>query len=213
MSKIFIFGASFSYGVGGEEGGWADLLKKKLHSIMYAPGGIGEKHEIYNFGKPGAMSNFVNDTYSFFIDNFSNEENKIAIVSIGLNDSRAKERPDNFVSNIEDFKKTTQELLFNLKQKVNHLICLEYLPVDEVKTTPKPNPLTGGSTYFFNSRIKEFNDVFKEMCKEQDVKLIEFEINEDDWIKNCLYEDGLHPNKVGHNLIFEKLWPEVEKLI
>ena len=213
MAKVLIFGASFSYGVGGEEGGWADLLKKKVHQLMYGPNGIGEKHEVYNFSKPGGMSTFTLETASFLIEKFASGQKKIAIVSTGLNDSRAKEKPDNFVSNIEEFEQSIKMLLMDLKPKVDELICFGYLPVDETKTSPKHNPLTGSLTYFSNQRIYEFNQVFKKICQEEGIKFLELEIQSKKWIDECLWEDGLHPNKLGHQLIFEKLWPEVEKLL
>jgi len=40
MKQIFIFGASIVYGVGGKQGGWADLLKKEFHSQIYFQQGL-----------------------------------------------------------------------------------------------------------------------------------------------------------------------------
>lgn len=213
MAKVFIFGASIAYGVGGEEGGWGDLLKRKIHLKMYGNSGIGEKHQVYNFGKPGATVEFALDTFSYQLDKYADDQKAIAIVSVGINNTRAKEKPDNFVSNIEDYRNAMTKLLKSLKQKVNYLICVGYSPVDESKTTPKPNPLTGGFTYFFNNRIQEFNDEFKRICKEEGVKFIDIDINPQVWIEKFLWDDGLHPNKLGHQLIFENVWLEVKSLL
>lgn len=49
MTQIFILGSSNAYGVGGKDGGWADILKQYLHNKMYGKYGIGEKHELFNF--------------------------------------------------------------------------------------------------------------------------------------------------------------------
>lgn len=59
MIQFFVFGSSTASGVGGAQGGWADLVKRELYRRMYAPDGVGEKYEFYNFSKAGATIDFV----------------------------------------------------------------------------------------------------------------------------------------------------------
>ena len=213
MKQIFIFGASTVYGVGGEEGGWADMLKRELHKRMYYKGGPGEIFEVYIFAKPGATVEFIFENFENQIKKYSRGDEKIAIVSVGMNNTKAVGNPNDFVSDIEIYKKSMNDLLVKMKLKVDEVICVGYRPVDESKTLPKLNPVGGSPSYFWNERINKFNKVYKQVCQELGVKFIDLNIDKGEWITKYLNEDGLHPNTKGHELIFQKLLPEVENLL
>jgi len=213
MSQIFIFGASSVYGVGGENGGWADMVKRKVHHQMYSENGVGEKHEVYIFAKSGATVEFVLNNFQQQIDQYKKNGKVIALLSVGANNARAKDKPDDFVSTPKEFEKSIKKLINQLKSSVNNLICVGYTPVDETKTAPKPNPLSGGTSYFYNKRLTEFNTIFEKACKDLGVKFINIDIDPQEWKNKYLFRDGLHPNKNGHQYIFEKVWTEIEKII
>jgi len=98
MTQVFILGSSSTYGVGGENGGWADLLKQSLHSDMFSSGGVGEKYEVYNFAKSGAPRSFVKETSKEQFKNYKRSGKTIVVVSVGGNNSKAEDKPDNYVS-------------------------------------------------------------------------------------------------------------------
>ena len=213
MAQIFIFGASSAYGVGGEEGGIGDLLKKKIHSQMYHPNGTGEKHELYNFATSGATVEFVLESFEYQIDKYAKDTKLIAIVSVGMNNSKAINKQNNFISSTFQYKTAMEKLLIGLKQKVDSIICYGYTLVDESKTTPIANPFNEDLAYFRNDKITEFNKIFKQICEQLEATFFEIDVEYEEWKRKYLYKDGLHPNKEGHQLIFDKLWPEVEKLL
>ena len=207
MSQVFIFGASMAYGVGSTEGSFGDMLKRKLHEEMYSDGGVGEKHEVYNFTKPGATIEFVLDNYENQIEQYRKSGKLIAIVHVGGNNAKAKDAPENWVSTGEEFRSLAKKLLSSLAGKIDSVICVELAPVDESKTTPR------GTSYFYNHRFVEFNKIYAEVCAQMNIPFIETGIGPDEWKEKYLYEDGLHPNTAGQRLIFEKVWEEVKKLI
>ena len=84
---------------------------------------------------------------------------------------------------------------------------------DEKKTNPKPNPLTGGKSYFSNKRSQRFQKEFKRLCKENNVVFIDVGVSEEEWMNKYIYEDGLHANKSGHELIAGKLMKEIKKVL
>ena len=213
MAQIFVFGASTAYGVGGEDGGLGDMLKTKLHALMYGQGGVGEKHELYNFTAPGATIEFVLGTFDSQIEQYKKKTKLIAIVLVGGNNARAKDAPDNFVSTVSEYKAAMKKLLTALKNKVNHTICIGLTGVDETKTTPKQNSLSGGQSYFWNKRLIQFSGALEELCREMKTTFIKIDVDQDEWKKIYLWNAGLPPNKDGHRLIFDILWPEVEKLL
>lgn len=213
MTQIFIFGSSNAYGVGGTQGGWADLLKQYLHTKMYGAGGIGEKHELYNFGKPGAKAQFVKRTFPQQLSQYRNKGKVIAILSVGGNNAKAETTPENFVSTPDEFSVLMSDLIADIKNNVDALYVLGYRPYDESKTSPKPNPLTGGQSYFNNDRRAAFQDILENICKKEGVEFIGLSVSEDEWIKNYLFEDGLHPNDAGYKLICNDIIARIEEYL
>lgn len=209
MTQIFIFGASIVHGVGAEEAGWADLIKRKIHSTMYSENGTGEKYEVYNFGNPGATIGFVLKTFEQQIKNYQKDGKKVVIISVGMNNAKATGTPDNYASTVNEYKDQMQELLQKIKSDVDHVICVGLTPVDEKKTTP----LRTGGSYFWNERVQEFNAAFAKVASESTIPFVNFILDPEEWSSTYLYKDGLHPNQKGHQLIFEKVFPQVESLL
>ncbi len=213
MIQIFLIGASTVYGVGAEHGGWADLIKQALHKKMYSENGSGEKYEIYNFGKSGATIDFVKNTFPDQLKEYGRGGKMITIVSVGGNNAKAEDQPDNYVSTIEEYTQQMSELLDLLKKLSNYVIAVGGGFYDELKTNPKPNPLTGGKSYLKNDRKQKFEARFKQLCDEKGITFVGVNVSEEEWKKKYLYEDGVHPNQAGHGLISEKVLAELEKII
>lgn len=210
MIQVFIVGSSSVYGVGAKDGGWADLVKQSLHKKMYREGGTGEKYEIYNLGKSGATIDFVKKTFPQQLEQYGRDGKIITIVSVGGNNTKAENEPDNFISTLEEYSEQMVELLDLLKSKSNQVIAVGGGYYDESKTNPKPNPLTGGKSYFSNKRRAQFETRFKEICEEKGIAFIEVEVSEEEWKEKYLFEDGLHPNQAGHQLIAKKVLEEIQ---
>ena len=202
------------YGVGGPHGGWADLIKQHLHQKMYGENGVGEKYEIYNFGKSGATIDFVKDTFKSQLDAYDRKQKTIVLVSVGGNNTKAEETPDNFVSTPEEYEREMRELLELLKQNCDGLILVgSNRPVDESKTNPKTNPLTGGKSYFTNARRQQFSSIIQEICEDMQVDLVDIVTTENEWLTKYIYSDGLHPNEAGHQLIFSSIMSALNKYL
>ncbi len=212
MIQIFIIGSSTVYGVGGEDGGWADMVKRAFHQKMYASGGIGEKIEVFNFAKAGAEIKFFLETYPKLIDLYGRGGKIITIVSVGGNNIKAENRPDNFVSTLEEYVDQMSALFDMLKLHSHHVVAVGGGYYDESKTNPKDNPLTGGTSYFSNQRKQQFEKRLQDICLEKGVVFIRPEVSEEEWKHKYLFSDGLHPNNKGHQLIASKVVGEIEKM-
>lgn len=213
MTQIFVFGASIAYGVGGETGGWADLIKQKLHTRMYSKLGTGENCELFNFAKPGEPIGFVLDTYKYQFEKYKRSGKVIILVSTGGNNSKAENEPENFISTPEQYHDEMSQLLTELKKNTDTVMFIGTGSVDESKTQPKFNPLTGGKSYFSNARRSMFEKILSEICIETGVTFIQTEIENKEWIEKYLSSDGLHPNQRGYQLIADKIWSEIEPLL
>jgi lysophospholipase L1-like esterase len=211
MKQIFLFGASGVYGVGGNDGGWGDILKRQLHQRMFAEGGMGEIAHVYNFGKSGAVTQFVIDNFESQIDQYALPGDDVIIVlSMGRNDSKAKNDPTNYVSTLEDYGCTMRVLIEAMQSRASRLIVVGATPVDESKTAPKADPISGGTSYFYNERIRQFDDALRVLCDELGITYVKFDIDEQDWIANYLWQDGLHPNNKGYQYICDKVMDVIE---
>lgn len=212
MAQVFIFGASTAYGTGGADGGWADMIKRKLHSRMYGEEKSDEKHYVYNFAMSGATVEFVAKNFGNQIDEYNRSGKRIAIVSVGGNNARAVDRPDNYITTPEEYYSLMTNLLRDIQQKTDHVICVGFIPIDESKTAPWLSSL-GHISYFWNNRMKEFSGIFDRVCKELTIPFVSIDVSDEEWKEKYLYVDGMHPNTEGHKYIFEKVWMKLEELL
>jgi lysophospholipase L1-like esterase len=217
MAQILIMGASIVYGVGGAHGGWADLVKLHLHEEMYARNAASEAHEVHIFAKPDATVQFVADTYERYIADYRRDNRKtVVILSIGMNDTKAIDTPDNYLNTPQAYKQSMIVLLNGLAKITDAVLCVGFASVDESRTSPKLNLFTDKHSYFTNERIQMFNAVLEEAVKSSDANAAYVDLMAqmgDGWPESCLSADGLHPNDTGHRRIFDKLMPQINRLI
>jgi lysophospholipase L1-like esterase len=211
MKQLIILGASYAYGAGGQNGGWGDFLKKHLHNKMYSDSGEGDKYEVYSFAKPGATTQFILDTAPEILRHYCRNKSTTIILNIGANDAKAVNSPTNFLTTLPEFSNQLELLLDALKGFSNDIIFVSDPPFDETKTTPKVNPLDGSNSYFTNSRREELKEITKKLCREKGAYYLQIEVDRNEWINNCLFRDGLHPNQKGHQIIFDTVLTYLEK--
>jgi lysophospholipase L1-like esterase len=212
MAQIICMGASTVYGVGGPNGGWADMLKLALHKQIYKETGSDEAHEVFIFAKSGVTTDFILNGCEQRIEDYKREGRKtVVILSIGLNNAKAVGAPDNYVSTPEDYATQIKQLLERLMSKADAVICVGFTPVDESKTTKKINPFTQQRSFFMNERINIFNDVFRQAAEDAGdaVQFLDlFNVAAElDWTNAYLSPDGLHPNDKGHRWICSQVLP------
>ncbi|HEX7963954.1 MAG TPA: SGNH/GDSL hydrolase family protein [Candidatus Saccharimonadales bacterium] len=214
MKQIFILGASSVYGVGAERDGWGDLVKSYVHSRMYGEDGPGETAEVFNFAKAGSTVEFVAETFHWICDNYQRGPELITLISVGGNDAKAQNTPDNYVCTPEAFREKITNLCQVLKAKSQHVIFVSNGYVDEAKVSPKPSPFGDGNvSYFTNERRSQFNAITKEICEASGFEFVVVDCDKDIWIAKYLYKDGLHPNQAGYEMVFEALKPKLNKVL
>jgi len=213
MIQIFILGSSSVYGVGGHQGGWADLVKQTLHQKMYTSDGVGEKYEVYNFGKSGATIDFVFKTFPQLLKDYGRNQKTISIVSVGGNNAKAEHSPDNFVSTLDEYQDQMSELLDLLNSKSDAVIAVGGGYYDEAKTNPKISPLSGSKSYFTNQRKLQFEQALKALCLQKQIPFVEVEITKQKWLDEYIATDGLHPNQKGHQYISDLVLNAIQPFI
>ncbi len=190
MEKVIcIFGDSTAWGAWDrEKGGWVNRL------WLYA----GEKTEgdcqIYNLSVSGGTTETI-------LERFESEakvrEADALIFQSGGNDSYLVKKNGPNQIPPEQFKKNIEEIIKRAKNITPDIIFIGFKNVDETKTTP----VSWKDIYYINSEIKKYNEEMKNVCRENNVPLLDIFGLLD---KNDL-ADGLHPNAKGHEKIFERV--------
>lgn len=214
MKTVLIFGASVTHGVGGEHGGWADKLKVWLHSQMFGANGKGEICTVYELGVTGDTSRDVIGRFEVEtlarIHKEQSPKDIIVVFLAGTNDSKAVDIAENFVSTPDEFGTNVQAFIRLAKTHAAHVLCVGLFPVAQTKT----NPTAVGTFYFTNQRLKHFEAAMIQACqRERAACLPMFDAVPDDWQMRCLADDGLHPNDIGHQWIFEQVKTKLGRII
>ncbi|MGM5485055.1 MAG: SGNH/GDSL hydrolase family protein [Nanobdellota archaeon] len=199
--RYLLFGASITAGeTDYEKGGWANHLRKVLDTK--------EKHRYcHNLAISGNTTRDllrrIKQESKERIKDKSKEEWTI-FLSIGTNDSRIENNEANVPK--EEYKENVERLLSISKELAGRVIVVGAPPVIEKVCNPFK-----GRLYFYNKRIREYADMMRECAEKEDIEYIEIfsglkarnDLEE-------LYDDGLHPNKKGHELIFNIIRKELD---
>ena len=189
MNSICIFGDSTAWGAWDmEKGGWVNRLwfhVAKREGDNYV--------EVYNQSVSGGTTDTI-------LERFENEakiRNADALIfQSGGNDASYEHKPDNFLVTPEKFKKNLEEIIKKAKQITPNIIFMSLKNCDESKTMP----VSWVDIYYTNENIKKYNDIIKEVCEKNSILFLSIGLldNED-------FDDGLHPNEIGHEKIFVKV--------
>lgn len=200
MSQILVFGASITYGAWDREGGWVQRLREFLDEKNLSDPDF--YCLTYNLGISGDTAEDLLERFEFETkQRFKEAEDTIFIFDIGLNDSQFIHSKKGLRFSPDEFKSNIKKLIGKAKKLSNlDIIFVGLTPVDESKVNPIP---WAEDKSYRNEYVKQFNDLLKSVCKEENVHFIEvFE----DWMQRnyeLLLDDGVHPNSEGHKEIFE----------
>jgi lysophospholipase L1-like esterase len=216
MKNIVIIGASITHGVGGTQGGWSDMVKRTIHQKLYAPNGPGEICEVYELGIPGQSAKDILERFEAEVRprlGQRDSDSNCIVLSVGTNDAKAVDRPDNYVATLEEYAEHIRAILTLAKKYAITVLGLGLTPVNESKTNPKHNPLTGSKSYFDNNRLRQFELTFQEECQREGAEFVPlYASSPQGWGKEFIIADGIHPNQAGHEWIFEQIWPKLAPL-
>lgn len=189
MNSICIFGDSTAWGAWDmEKGGWANRL------WLYAGEKTNGECEIYNLSISGGTTETI-------LERFESEakirEADALIFQSGGNDSYLKGKNGSNQIPLDQFRKNLQEIIRKAKNITPNIIFIGFKNVDETKTMP----VSWKDIYYVNVEIKKYDEAMKDVCKENNIPYLDiFGL-----LKNEDFEDGLHPNTLGHKKIFEKV--------
>ena len=171
-----------------EKGGWVNRL-------WFTIGKRAEEDylEIYNQSISGGTSETI-------LARFENEAKirgaDALIFQTGGNDSAYEHTPGNYLVSPEKFKTNIEEIIRRAKTITPNIIFMDLEICDESKTMP----VSWIDIYYTNDNMKKYGEIMREVCRQNNILFLELKplANED-------FDDGLHPNALGHEKIFSQV--------
>ena len=194
--SICVFGDSIAWGSNDlEKGGWVSRLK--MHML--------EKYDVnvYNLGISGDATEEVLKRVEAEL---KAREPQVIVFAIGINDSQYLHSIKNRRVSLGKFKENIRTLHTIASSVSREVVFIGLTAIDETKT----KPVSWNSDIDYNTEsIKEYDLTIKDFCADNGVKFIAMgnELNLDN------LEDGVHPDARGHEKMFQKIKPEIEKLL
>lgn len=210
--RVLIFGDSITQGFWDIEGGWATRLRKYYDERQLKDIFNSSEPTIFNLGISG-------DVTAGLIKRLGHEtearkwrwptESFSFVFAIGINDSVMDDGTER--SNPENYREELTALLLEAKKFSNRILFLGLTPCEEQTV----NDRLWKSKKYSNQRILEFDKTLEKFCSGQKIPYIPiYQIMKKKMDEGeRLFDDGLHPNDKGHELIFQLVRPEVDKLL
>ncbi len=190
MNSICIFGASTTWGAWDlEKGGWINRLW--LHAAQFPD----DRYvEIFNLGISG-------ETAAGLLSRFEAEAKArgadALIFQMGGNDAAFDNDTKIAQMSLEKFRTNLEEIIVRAKRVTSNIIFIGLKNCDETKTMP----VSWCNLCYSNAKLQEYNEVMKEGCAQKGVLFLEpphLDVATD-------FDDGLHPNALGHEKIFQSV--------
>lgn len=184
---------------------------------MYGSDLLGELHEVYNLGVPGATIGDMLERVEVILKTSQKPGRKtISVLQGGANNAKAIDDPDNYVSTPEEYKKEVIEIFKIVQDASDKVICMGLCPMDQSKVMPIiKDREKNKKVYFPNDRIAHFEKILGETANSLGIEFLPLfdEAEEAGWIKKYQFRDGIHPNDQGHEWLLQKVWPRIANYI
>ena len=128
----------------------------------------------------------------------SSDESNVVIIAIGVNDSAWIEAEKHCWVPLDQFKTNLVNLITAAKRHNWEIILVGPASVDQTKVDPVPwRPELGYKTEL----VRQYSQVMGKIAEQEKLKFVDlFNQLPEDYLQTL--DDGLHPNTLGHQLIF-----------
>ncbi|PIR62815.1 MAG: hypothetical protein COU65_01470 [Candidatus Pacebacteria bacterium CG10_big_fil_rev_8_21_14_0_10_42_12] len=195
--RHILFGDSIGFGVGDyQNGGWATQLR-----LFIDRNSKSKDSNLINLSISGDTTRGLLDRMkreaTLRIRDHEPEEFRF-LIAIGTNDSRInKDDLDNDIS-IEEFEKNILRLVEIAKNLSREVVLIGLVPVFEKLTTPFKE-----DKHYLVERLEKYNQVLANVATKNNLLFIDMFADWKQMDLETLFDDGLHPNTKGHQMMFE----------
>lgn len=208
MSVLILAGDSIMYGSWDPEGGWPGKLRNYLDTKTLAESTPLELNTnkyvaLYNLGIPGDTSRGLLKRFtSEVLPRINPEQRTIILIAIGTNDAQFDFDDNQFEVPINETEKNITELIAQSRKFSSDIVVVGLPPVDEAKTAPL---YWVEGTHYTNENISKYNQLIKNIAEKEKVGFIDINNNLEVHDVSILMEDGIHPSRFGHKVMFEEI--------
>lgn len=208
--RVLVFGDSIAQGFWDSEGGWAARLRR-YYDELEINDFKNSYPTIFNLGVSGDATKDVRKRLEPETKARLWPTEEIAyIFAIGLNDTVY--RGQEFESKPEKYRQELTEILAIAKNYSKKILFVGLTPV--VDSRVQPLQWSASGKCYSNERIIKFEDALKSFCAENKVAYVPvFEKLKQGQDRKEMMPDGAHPNNEGHELIYQLVKPELDKLL
>ncbi len=207
MAQVLAFGDSITYGSWDpENSGWANLLRKYFDDKV-------EKEQdfyglVYNLGIPGETTEGLVKRFKSETEvRFRKGEEDIFLFAFGANDSALIMSKGAFKVSVEDYVRNLDTVLGDAKSYSTKIALLNTTPVVEKVTAHVENK----DKSRLNEYVGRYNAPLQTLAEKHNVPLLDvYSAFMQHDLEGLFCEDGLHPNEVGHEIIFEIVKQQIE---
>lgn len=204
QKDILVFGDSIVYGAWDPTGGgWVNRLRQHLEQKVVSSDDV--IHRVFNLGVSGETSlDVLKHDPSEIVNRTKSDHQLVVIFGVGTNDSaRVKDLSPQIAP--DEYMKNMAKLITLAKHKEAIVICLSLLGVNESLVAPAP---WHTEIFYRQKYIEEYNNLLRRVTDEQRVSYLDFG---DTFTRDVsLFDDGVHPNSKGHQVIAEKVLDYLE---
>ena len=159
-----------------------------------------DENIVYNLGIP---SETTTDLLKRIKNECESRKPNTIIISIGINDALYLKGIGKEQTDIITFESNIEEIINICKTYTKNICFIGLTRVNEKYTVPIS---WNNNEMYFNKNIEKYNEKIKECCIENKISFLNaldiLEIED-------LNKDGIHPNEMGHEKIFERIKEEI----
>lgn len=207
--RVLVFGDSIAQGFWDTEGGWVARLRKH-YDILQVKDLNKEQPTVINLGISGDKSDSILKRLKVETKarTWPGEE-FLFIFAVGANNSYKKH--GKYYSTPEQFRNDLEKIIKISKEFSGKIMFVGLAACEEHRTTP----VWWDDVVWTNKRIFEFDKTLRKVCEMNNTLYVPvYGVFQKEMAEGHeLFIDGVHPNNAGHELIFQFVRPELDKLL
>lgn len=199
FQNICIFGDSVTWGPYlPYRVAWANLLRNHLEKTAV------DQFRVYDLGVDMDTSKDVLKRIE--VETIARKPT-IIVIAIGVNDSLFRETEDNSETTLEEYVNNVQKIIEIARKYVNKILIVGLVKGSDKWTTPLIQSSTGKC--YTKERTLRYNLALKELAEKNVIPFADVNgaLTDDD------FDDGLHPNAIGHTKMFSVISKELDPLL
>jgi lysophospholipase L1-like esterase len=208
MHVIYVFGDSITYGAWDMgTSGWATQFRTYLDGRKDEPTYYFYPLGIHGETTAGLVKRFDNE---FDARRRKDDTTYTFIFAYGANDATWLTDQEKFKESLDDYASNITETIEKAKTVTDNIYLIDITTVDEERSAN----LVKRNKSCLNKYVDMYNEKLYEVAQSNSINVIEVnEIFKQNESSDLFVADGLHPNEIGHSIIFEKVKSSLEPLL